>query len=294
MSSHNILSSSSKGITGIGYDPSIGPRSTAPSDVNSNPQLSNSYSGSQLQSQQQQQMRSSIISSTTTLNSNISSNGNSTLSSSGTLSNNNNNNNSNSNSGSNSIYDRNLNRNKHSISLSSLSFLFCEIVSNTFNNSSGLSQIEKKLSNLGYKIGLKYLELISFRDVISMSNKSNPSKRQIKVLDILMIINNNLFNNLFGKPADSLERSQEDSSQYMIYENIPMLSQFISIPKEYESLNVNSFIAGIIEGILDCAYFPADVSAHTVPSEEFPLRTVYLVKFHPKVVKREEIRNLKK
>lgn len=42
----------------------------------------------------------------------------------------------------------------------------------------------------------------------------------------------------------------------MINENGPlMVTKFISIPKDYGTLNCNAFVAGIIEGILDAAEF---------------------------------------
>lgn len=53
---------------------------------------------------------------------------------------------------------------------------------------------------------------------------------------------------------------------------------------------MGAFTAGIIEGILDAAYFQAEVSAHTVEQEGFPLRTVFLVKFDRAVIEREAVR----
>ncbi|ODV75233.1 transport protein particle component [Cyberlindnera jadinii NRRL Y-1542] len=76
----------------------------------------------------------------------------------------------------------------------------------------------------------------------------------------------------------------------MITDNLPLISQFISVPKEFGQLNVGAFTAGIIEGILDAAYFQAEVSAHTVEQEGFPLRTVFLVKFDRAVIEREAVR----
>lgn len=42
----------------------------------------------------------------------------------------------------------------------------------------------------------------------------------------------------------------------MISENQPMLvTKFISTPKDYAGLNCASFVAGVVEGILDSADF---------------------------------------
>eukprot|EP01114_Cavostelium_apophysatum_P009126 TRINITY_DN2219_c0_g1_i2.p1 TRINITY_DN2219_c0_g1~~TRINITY_DN2219_c0_g1_i2.p1 ORF type:complete len:109 (+),score=16.19 TRINITY_DN2219_c0_g1_i2:362-688(+) len=93
---------------------------------------------------------------------------------------------------------------------------------------------------------------------------------------------------LFGKNADSLEKSTEQEDEYMINENAPLsVTKFISIPKDYAGLNCANLVAGIVEGILDAAEFPARVSAHSVPAEgqRFP-KTVILIKFNPEVIER--------
>jgi len=41
----------------------------------------------------------------------------------------------------------------------------------------------------------------------------------------------------------------------MISENEPLVSKFISTPREMTQLNCAAFVAGIVEGILDAAEF---------------------------------------
>lgn len=41
----------------------------------------------------------------------------------------------------------------------------------------------------------------------------------------------------------------------MISDNEPLLTKFISVPKEFAALNCGAFIAGVVEGILDGAQF---------------------------------------
>jgi hypothetical protein len=41
----------------------------------------------------------------------------------------------------------------------------------------------------------------------------------------------------------------------MISDNDPLISKYISVPKELSELNCNSFLAGIVEAILDGAQF---------------------------------------
>ncbi|KAG7917408.1 hypothetical protein KL905_004428 [Ogataea polymorpha] len=182
-----------------------------------------------------------------------------------------------------SIYDRNLHRARHDISVSSLSFLFMEMVSMNLNQAKSLIELERKLNNLGYSIGTKVLELASLRENFSnnltSSGKSNMSKREIKVLEILHFITSVIWPSLFEKPADNLEKSSESNSQYMIIDNAPVLMKYISVPKEYEGLNCEAFVAGIVEGILDSTFFKCEVSAHTVPVDGYLGRTVYLINF---------------
>lgn len=85
----------------------------------------------------------------------------------------------------------------------------------------------------------------------------------------------------------------------MLYDNDPMVNQYISLPKEMRGLNCAAFVAGIIEGVCDGAGFPTDgVSAHNVGEESaeagavkslWPGKTVFLIKFKPEVLEREEI-----
>lgn len=189
------------------------------------------------------------------------------------------------------IYDRNLNRSKHQISLSSLSFLFMQIIRLNLNNSNSLSTLERKLNNLGYSIGLKYLDLTSLRlNAINPSSSKSASlnqKRCISILEILNFLTTSLWPSLFDKKADSLEKSKDHANQFMIIDNDPCMSRFISLPKDYQSLNTEAIVAGIIEGALDTAYFSCEVSAHSVPLENYPQRTVYLIKFEPSVLVRE-------
>ncbi|CEP22392.1 Transport protein particle subunit trs31 Short=TRAPP subunit trs31 [Cyberlindnera jadinii] len=181
------------------------------------------------------------------------------------------------------IYDNSLSRRTPEVNIASLSFLFSGIVQYVQSSSKGVKELEAKLNALGYGVGTKFLELITLRD-------GKNAKRETKVIEILQFIHTQLWKTLFGKVADELEKSSDSDQEYMITDNLPLISQFISVPKEFGQLNVGAFTAGIIEGILDAAYFQAEVSAHTVEQEGFPLRTVFLVKFDRAVIEREAVR----
>ena len=108
----------------------------------------------------------------------------------------------------------------------------------------------------------------------------------------------------------------------MISLNVPPLTQHITVPKDMSSLSCEAFTAGLVEGVLDgldfvsdmssvkLAFFrtlplagshrstfvaylvllkqPAKVTAHSVPTEGFPLRSVVLIKLGRTVMEREE------
>ncbi|AOA60565.1 Trafficking protein particle complex subunit 31 [Komagataella phaffii CBS 7435] len=189
-------------------------------------------------------------------------------------------------------YDRNLHRMKHDVSLSSFSFLFCELVSWSRERANGIQELEKRLNGLGYTIGLKYLELLGLREnyITNTTTSKNGLNRDIKIIQMLEFIHTTFWKALFGKTADNLERSQDNVCNYMITDNDPLANRYISVPSEFQNFNCSAFVAGIIEGMLDSAYFQADVSAHTVETKENPNRTVFLIQFDEAVIKREQIR----
>lgn len=179
-----------------------------------------------------------------------------------------------------SIYDRNLNKTRlNETSMSGFAFLFSEMLQYAQKQVSGISDLERRLNDFGYRVGWRMHELIVWRE-------KNP-KREIRLLGVLYFVHTNVWKALFGKAADGLEKSTENEDEYMIYDNDPVVSRYISIPKDLSQLNCAAFVAGIVEAVLAGYLFPARVTAHSVPSETHPQRTVILVKFEPEVIKRE-------
>jgi hypothetical protein len=121
-------------------------------------------------------------------------------------------------------------------------------------------------------------------------------------MNILQFVSANVWKSLFGKPADSLERSIDHSDEFMIVDYEPLTSTYVSVPADLGQLSVDAFISGIIAGVLDGAGFSARVTAHSVTLEEgehvsgsnsnsnLPPRkdkAVFLVKFSPEILKRD-------
>lgn len=114
-------------------------------------------------------------------------------------------------------------------------------------------------------------------------------------MSILQFVSSSVWKSLFGKPADSLERSIDHADEYMIFDNNPITSNFVSVHQS----SSDAYISGIIAGVLEGAGFNARVSAHTVQVEEGEMRNgfvglpsrkdkaVFLVKFAEKVLVRD-------
>lgn len=90
---------------------------------------------------------------------------------------------------------------------------------------------------------------------------------------------------LFGRQADGLQKSTDDPDEYRIIENSPLVNKFITLQKG-NSLNCASFIAGMIEGILNSSDFRSKVSAFFYEVEG-QIKTYYIVKFDADVIARD-------
>ncbi|KAG0309181.1 TRAPP subunit trs31 [Dissophora globulifera] len=179
------------------------------------------------------------------------------------------------------ILERHLNKTRgNEVSVNAFAFLFSEMLQYTQKRVHGIQDLERKLNELGYRVGIRALDLLVWRD--------KNSKRETRVLGMLYFIHTTVWKTMFGKQADSLEKSTENEDEYMISDNDPIVSKFISVPKDVSQLNCGAFMAGIVEAIMDGCQFPSRVTAHTVPIDGYPLRTTILIKLDKDVLEREE------
>mmetsp|Transcript_10036 Transcript_10036/g.28460 ORF Transcript_10036/g.28460 Transcript_10036/m.28460 type:complete len:80 (+) Transcript_10036:509-748(+) len=75
----------------------------------------------------------------------------------------------------------------------------------------------------------------------------------------------------------------------MISDHDLLVNRYISVPRDMGHLNCGAFAAGIVEGVLKSAGFPARVTAHSVASEGLSRpKTTILIKFAPEVIERDE------
>lgn len=50
----------------------------------------------------------------------------------------------------------------------------------------------------------------------------------------------------------------------MISDNEPILTKYISVPKELSQLNCNAFVAGIVEAVLDGCQFVSTIGKYSL------------------------------
>ncbi|OJJ37328.1 hypothetical protein ASPWEDRAFT_108213 [Aspergillus wentii DTO 134E9] len=199
------------------------------------------------------------------------------------------------------IYDRHLNRSRNAeSSRASFAYLFGEMVTYAQRRVTGIQDLERRrLNEQGYPLGLRLLDLLFYRTMSSSTSSSlsssstsaSPPNRPLRILPLLHLIHGPLWRLLFQRPADALEQSvsPDTPNEYMITDNDPLVNTYISVPKEMNMLNCAAFVAGIIEGVCDGCGFEAKVSAHNQPTEMWPGRTVFLLRFGESVMEREKV-----
>lgn len=109
--------------------------------------------------------------------------------------------------------------------------------------------------------------------------------RDLKIIDMLQFVHGTVWSYLFGHVSDDLVKSSERDNEYMIVDNGPVLTQFVS-----GGVSCDYFVCGIIQGFLNTAKFPCRVSAHCMPQDGFDRRVVYLIQFDKQVLEREGLR----
>ena len=136
-------------------------------------------------------------------------------------------------------------------------------------------------------------------------NVLSKSKRETRLMSILHFVSSSVWKSLFGKSADSLERSIDHDDEFMIVDYEPITSTFVSVPSDLGQLSADAYLSGIIAGVLDGAGFSARVTAHNVKIEKDEVslnggggvslpgmpprkeKAVFLVKFSPEVLSRD-------
>lgn len=115
-----------------------------------------------------------------------------------------------------------------------------------------------RLNILGYRVGSRLLELLPLRDYlypISSLRSPPPPTRTLRLLPILSYVHSTLYRYLFGRPADSLERSTDNEDEYMIGDDDMVVTRGVEVPKEMSELSCGALVAGVVEAVMDGAGF---------------------------------------
>nr|CAG4635815.1 EOG090X0H7V [Artemia franciscana] len=151
------------------------------------------------------------------------------------------------------IFDKPISKGKQEVSSSIFALLFSEMIDYSHNRSNSIQDLETRLSKLGYHVGQKMLDVVWYRE--------KGSKRETKLLQVLLFIKSIFWKNLFGKEADKLEHSGSNEREYYLIEKEPLVNRYISVPKDKGNFNPATFAAGVVEAVLDGSGFPAKTSA---------------------------------
>lgn len=104
-----------------------------------------------------------------------------------------------------------------------------------------------RLHELGMDVGSRLIDLYFVRE--------QNSKRETKLINMLLFVKTTLWKCLFGKEAEKLEHANDDDRTYYIIEKEPLVNKFISVPKDKGSLNCATFTAGLVEAVLtNCGF----------------------------------------
>ena len=170
-----------------------------------------------------------------------------------------------------SVVDKPLNRGTSRVSLSSFSYIFSELVQHCQSQIDRTEDLEKRLAEAGYGIGLRVLELLSFRE--------KGKRKERSLIQMLQFIRTTVWKTLFGRQADDLRNNGEKRNEYYIYDSSPRVCKYVSPPS---SLRCAHFVAGIINGILDGAEVTCKVTA-----VEDKTSTGFVATFCQRVIDRE-------
>ena len=100
------------------------------------------------------------------------------------------------------------------VSLSSFCLLYSEIIQYHQNRVDSISELERRLEGTGYAVGLRVLELLAYRN--------RDYKRETRLMGVLQFVSTQVWKALFGKAADSLERSIDHADEFMIVDYSPI------------------------------------------------------------------------
>eukprot|EP00418_Pyrodinium_bahamense_P018954 CAMPEP_0179119356 /NCGR_PEP_ID=MMETSP0796-20121207/56182_1 /TAXON_ID=73915 /ORGANISM="Pyrodinium bahamense, Strain pbaha01" /LENGTH=146 /DNA_ID=CAMNT_0020817853 /DNA_START=181 /DNA_END=621 /DNA_ORIENTATION=- len=141
-----------------------------------------------------------------------------------------------------------------------------------------MQELEDRLHEMGQPVGARVLDLYICRE--------NRNRRETRILPMLNFVAQTVWKQLFGHTADLL-KGQDHENEYMLNDKALLVNRFISVPRDFGAVNCGAYVAGIVQGVLCSAEFPAKASAHTVDEPGGGVSTTILVCFEESVMARE-------
>lgn len=140
------------------------------------------------------------------------------------------------------ILDKPLSRGKGEVSSSCFALFFSEVVQYCQAKVYTVPELQQRLHDLGQDVGTRLIDLYIVRE--------RNAKRELKLINMLLLVKTTLWKGLFGREAEKLEHANDDECTYYIIEAQPLVNRYISVPKDKGSLNCAVFVAGIVEAFL--------------------------------------------
>ena len=170
-----------------------------------------------------------------------------------------------------------LSSRRKEVSLSAFSLVFSELVQHQRARVESINDLEARLEASGRDVGARLGEALAARE--------RPGKRETRLITMLQFVSGPCWRVLFGRAADSLERSTENEDEYLIHDRTPITNTYVSVPPDLGQLNCAAYIAGIVGGILEASGFESRCSAHHLSVEDGESagaaseRTVIVIRF---------------
>ncbi|XP_055343699.1 trafficking protein particle complex subunit 5-like [Paramacrobiotus metropolitanus] len=178
-----------------------------------------------------------------------------------------------------SVYDQSLKKDAVYWPINTFALLFSQAIDYYQHRVDTVRQLEERLSALGAQVGSRMLDHFMYNH--------QKTKREQRVLAMLVLVKGPLWKYLFGKDADQLEQSNEAEGTYYIIEKDAVTNRYISasITKEKSTTverNCGAFLAGLVQSFLTDSGFACVVNAHAHKG------TTLVVDFDKAVIAREK------
>lgn len=119
-------------------------------------------------------------------------------------------------------------------------------------------------------------ELYTYISSSSIDLQESGVIKNLKHLDfvkLLQFIQDTLWEYMFGKKADDIQKINTDNTSYAIIDNEPLISSLVLTSK------VNEFICGVIKGVVESANFKCEsVNTQIFDDKTYANKTAYIIK----------------